>query len=120
MRTKTFLAAAVCGLVVGGASAGAAFAGEVTGNGKPTAGPAHANSICVFSGQNDVPAGSPVEGIGGVSQSYGQDVKAGSAFPGGVAPIDPSTQNPGKVGQGEFTLHPGFACNGNHGFLAEG
>ena len=32
-----------------------AFAGEITGNGKPTQGPAHANSICVFSGQNDDP-----------------------------------------------------------------
>jgi hypothetical protein len=33
---------------------------------------------------------------------------------------DPSTQNPGKVGQGVFTLHPGFACNGEHGFFAAG
>ena len=31
---------------------------------------------------------------------------------------DPSAVNPGKVGQGEFTLHPGFACNGNFGFFA--
>jgi hypothetical protein len=30
-----------------------AFAGEVTGNGKDTGGPQHANSICTFSGLND-------------------------------------------------------------------
>jgi hypothetical protein len=24
------------------------------------------------------------------------------------------------AGQGEFTLHPGFACNGHHGFFAGG
>jgi hypothetical protein len=109
-----------CMAAVVAVGAGSAFAGEVTGNGKPTSGPAHANSICVFSGQNDVPEGSPTEGIGGISQSYGQDVKEGSAFPDGVEPIDPSTQNPGKVGQDVFTLHPGFACNGEHGFFAGG
>ena len=125
LAIATFAAAVVAGL-----SAGAAVAGEVTGNCKNTNNDTAAanckedysngNSICSFSGQNDVPEGSAEEGIGGTSQSYGQDVKAGSAFPGGVAPIDPSTQNPGKVGQGEFTLHPGFACNGDHGFLADG
>jgi hypothetical protein len=121
----TFAAAVLAGL-----GASAASAGETTGNCKNETNAQAAanckedysegNSICKFSGQNDVPEGSATEGIGGISQSYGQDVKAGSAFPGGVAPIDPSTQNPGKVGQGEFTLHPGFACNGNHGLLAGG
>lgn len=33
--------------------AGAAFAGEITGNGKATGAPAHANSACAFSGLND-------------------------------------------------------------------
>jgi len=33
----------------------AASAGEVNGNGDATAAPAHANSICAFSGQNDDP-----------------------------------------------------------------
>jgi hypothetical protein len=50
----------------------------------PAAGPAHANSICVFSGRNDDP-GAPLSldpsvapnGPGGVSQSFGQDVKLG-------------------------------------------
>src|SRR3954451_10662875 len=43
------------GVAIAGPRAGAAFGGEITGNGQPTAGSAHANSICVFSGQNDDP-----------------------------------------------------------------
>ena len=54
MRIRAFAATAICVLAIG-VSASAAFAGEVTGTGEPTAGPEHANSICVFSGQNDVP-----------------------------------------------------------------
>jgi hypothetical protein len=114
LRTKAFFVAAVITVVIGGVSTGAAFAGEITGNGKATAGPAHANSICVFSGKNDDP-GAPLDGPngpGGPSQSYGQDNRLGLA--------DPSTENPGKVGRGVFTLHPGFACNGEHGFFAGG
>jgi hypothetical protein len=105
------LAVAVCAAAAMGISASAALAGEVTGNGKDTAGPEHANSICVFSGQNDHPDGiPPEEGPPGRTQSYGQDVRMGLA--------DPSAENPGKVGRGEFTLHPGYACNGEHGFFA--
>lgn len=93
MRKKSFFGAAVCALAVAGASAGAAFAGEVTGNGQPTAGPSHANSICVFSGLNDDPTApldfSGPNGPGGVSQSYGQDVKLGL--------IDPHAFNPGDA-----------------------
>jgi hypothetical protein len=66
---------AACAFASFGVSA--AFVGEVTGNGKPTAGPAHANSICVFSGLNDDPGapldGSGPNGPGGTSQSYGQE-----------------------------------------------
>jgi len=69
-----------------GLGAGAALAGEVTGNGKPTGAPAHSNSICSFSGQND---GEPPPGR---VQSYGQDVKAGRA--------DPHAFNPGDACQG--------------------
>jgi hypothetical protein len=95
MRTKSILTAAVCAAAIAGASAGAAFAGEITGNGKPTAGPTHANSICVFSGQNDDPT-APLSldqeiapnGPGGESQSFGQDVKLG---------LDPHAFNPGAV-----------------------
>ena len=72
-----------------GAGAGSALAGEVTGNGKPTQGPAHANSICVFSGQNDTPNDPAPEG--GRVQSYGQLVKQGLK---GVVP------SPGTACQG--------------------
>ena len=90
--------ALLCAVVVAGASASAAFAGEITGNGKPTAGPAHANSICVFSGTNDDPT-APLSldrtiapnGPGGVSQSFGQNVKLG---------LDPHAFNPGDACRG--------------------
>jgi hypothetical protein len=95
MRTKSLFAAVFCAVAIAGASACAAFAGEITGNGKPTAGPKHANSICVFSGQNDDP-NAPLtldeelapNGPGGHSQSYGQDVKLG---------LDPHVFNPGDA-----------------------
>jgi hypothetical protein len=98
MRTKTYFATVLAVVVIGGASASAAFAGEITGNGKPTAGPTHANSICVFSGKNDDPT-APLSldmsiapnGPGGVSQSFGQDVKIG---------LDPRVFNPGDACRG--------------------
>jgi hypothetical protein len=116
MSVRRTLAIVVCLAAALGVSAASALAGEVTGNGEPTAGPAHANSICVFSGKNDHPD-APLDlaeppGPGGTSQSYGQENRLGIR--------DPSTQNPGKVGQDVFTLHPGFACNGEHGFFAGG
>jgi hypothetical protein len=86
-------------LAAGGVSANAAFAGEVTGNGKPTAGPSHANSICVFSGKNDNPS-APQDNpdAGGVSQSYGQLVRLGviANFFGAT----PKTFNPGDTCRG--------------------
>ena len=92
MGKKLILTAALCVVVIAGASASAAFAGEITGNGKPTAGPTHANSICVFSGKNDDPGapldGSGPNGPGGVSQSYGQDVKLGLISPHAFNPGD--------------------------------
>jgi hypothetical protein len=100
MSKRSLLAVAVCAAVAG-LSAGPAFAGEVTGNGKQTpigAAPddaPHASSICSFSGQNDDPN---EPGAGGRVQSWGQDVSnavhAGAAPPGGV---------------------PGQACNGHSG-----
>ena len=91
MRNKSLLALAVCAAVTG-LSAGPALAGEVTGKGKPTAGPAHANSICVFSGQNDDPSGTQGEGPGGRTQSFGQDVRNRL--------IDPRAFNPGDACRG--------------------
>ena len=105
-RKKSTLAALLCAVALAGATVGAASAGEVTGNGKPTAGPANANSICVFSGQNDDPT-APLSldltvapnGPGGVSQSFGQDVKIG---------LDPRSFNPGDAcgpGSNPFRQH---------------
>jgi hypothetical protein len=90
---KSTLAALLGALAVTGASAGAAFAGEVTGNGKPTGGPTHANSICVFSGKNDDPD-RPLTGFnpGGTSQSYGQELRLGLQ--------DPHVFNPGDACRG--------------------
>ncbi len=86
MSKKSWLAAALCAVVFAGVSAGSAFAGEVTANGKPTGALLNSNSICSFSGQND---GNPPPGR---VQSYGQDVKAGRA--------DPHEFNPGDACQG--------------------
>jgi hypothetical protein len=99
MLRKSMLAAAVCAVAVA-VSASAAFAGEVTGNGKATAGPSHANSICVFSGKNDDPTSTDPENPGGVAQSYGYSV----------------VREGGKA----FAPSPGVACNGHTGFLAGG
>ena len=75
MRKKSLLAVAVCTAALGGASASAAFAGEVIGPPGTftpnTAATSHANSICVFSGLND---GNPPPGI---VQSPGQNVRNG-------------------------------------------
>jgi hypothetical protein len=96
MLRKVMMATAVCAVALVGAGGGAAFAGEVTGSGKSTGGPTHANSICVFSGLNDDPDapldGSGPNGPGGVAQAYGQDVKLGL--------IDPHAFNPGDACRG--------------------
>jgi hypothetical protein len=99
LSRKSTLVAVVSTMAVAGPCAGAAFAGEITGNGKPTAGPAHANSICVFSGKNDNPS-APLDNpdAGGVSQSYGQLVRLGviESFFGAT----PKTFNPGDTCRG--------------------
>jgi hypothetical protein len=96
MSKKSFAAAMLCAAVLAGANASAAFAGEITGNGKPTGAPDHANSICVFSGHNDDPNapldGSGPNGPGGQSQSYGQENKLGLQ--------DPHAFNPGDACKG--------------------
>jgi hypothetical protein len=100
MRFKSMLAAALCAVAVAAVGAGSAFAGEVTGNGKPTAAPAHAISICAFSGQND---GIPPPGRTAAHvQSWGQIPKQ----------VRDILRTEGS--------HPGDACNGHTGFLAGG
>ena len=88
------LVAVVSAVIMVGPGAGAAFAGEITGTGEPTAGVPNANSICVFSGKNDDPTGiNPEEnGPPGVSQSYGQENKLGLQ--------DPTVFDPGDACKG--------------------
>ena len=50
MLKKSRFAAAVCAVAIVGLSAGPAFAGEVTGTGKPAQGAVNGNSPCAFSG----------------------------------------------------------------------
>jgi hypothetical protein len=101
-KGKSLIATLFCGVVIAGASASAAFAGEVTGTEeqKPTGAVKHANSICVFSGKNDDPD-RPLTGFdpGGVSQSYGQENRLGLQ--------DPRVFNPGD------------ACKGGSNFARE-
>ena len=99
-RRTSALAVLLCSVAVGGPGAGAAIAGEVTGNGKPTAGVANANSICVFSGKNDDPD-RPLDGEdpGGPSQSYGQEVRLGLISP--------------------HMFNPGDACRGGSNFARQ-
>ena len=91
MRFRSLLAAAACTAAVAGASASPALAGEVkgppgtpdvpnSGSGKsPTGAPAHANSICSFSGLNDmVPDEGPIDFI---VQSYGPGREDGQHQP---------------------------------------
>lgn len=86
--------------LVASLSAGAVLAGEITGNGKPTPiNDYRANSICSFSGYNDgnPPPGRTAEHV----QSWGQIPKETRDY---FATIG---------------MHPGDACNGHTGFLAE-
>jgi hypothetical protein len=120
MRKRSLLAllaiATFAAAIAAGLGAGAASAGEVTGNcnhaksekaeanckdtpiGAPSeTEPPHASSICSFSGQNDgeAPAGRTAEHV----QSWGQEIDRKSLPP---------------------FLHPGESCNGHTGFFAGG
>ena len=104
MKKKFLLAAAVTAAVAA-LTPSAAFAGEITGSGKPTQGPAHANSICVFSGLEDGdgagfpgPGGAPPQNWGHSKQLYGSTPAARKAS----------------------GFQPGDSCNGHRGFLAGG
>ena len=70
--TRRFGVAVSAAAVVLSLSAGAALAGEITGNGTSLK-PLHANSICAYSGLNDDPTGiDPANGPPGRVQSWGQ------------------------------------------------
>src|ERR671934_1666828 len=88
MRTKAMLTA-VCAVVVIGASAGAALAGEVqgppgtpnvafSGSGNRTGAPAHAQSICAYNGLNDMnPDQGPINSIVQTPHNQGSPGDAG-------------------------------------------
>ena len=99
LKRKSILVAALSTVIMVGPGVGTAFAGEVTGNGDPTAGVPNANSICVFSGKNDDPTSTDPRDPGGVAQSYGQENKLGL--------VDPRVFNPGD------------ACRGGSNFARE-
>ena len=72
-KTRLF-AVAACVAAVTGVGASAAFAGEVIGPpggaGRDTAAPAHANSICAFSGLNDYRGGQTVSQVQTAADSF--------------------------------------------------
>jgi hypothetical protein len=108
MGRKSFVAAAFCAVTVAGLSAGVASAGEVKGppdssltprtqqqvDAIRTAAPSHSNSICSYSGLNDVIVGQgPTDFI---VQSPGQDVRNGGApgIPGQACHGGTNPENP--------------------------
>jgi hypothetical protein len=105
MRLRTAAATVFATAILLGGAAGTACAGEITGNGKPTQGPAHANSICTFSGLEDGdgagfpgPGGAPPQNWGHVQQAE-RDA--------GATPADLKASG----------FQPGDSCNGHSGFL---
>jgi hypothetical protein len=105
MRIRTLMAVtagAAASVVLAG---GPAFAGEITGNGKPAQGPAHAHSICAFSGLEDGDgAGFPGPG-GAPPQNWGHTQQAERAAGATVQDLKASG------------FQPGDSCNGHSGFL---
>ena len=89
MRIKRIITAAVCAVVLVGLAPAAAFAGEITGNGKSLH-PLRANSECAFSGLDDADD----DGFEH-TQSWGQIPKADRAFLTSIG------------------VYPGRACNGH-------
>jgi hypothetical protein len=92
MKTPALTALVGCAAAALMLSCAPALAGEVTGNGKPTAAPDHANSICAFSGLNDVPEGAPGNPAGH-TQNYGHTMQLFNLIP--------------------RLFNPGDACNPN-------
>ena len=103
MRTKNFLAAAVCATALAvTAGGGVAWAGEVTGapgtpgvagsgSGVRTGAPAHSNSICAYNGLNDMnPDQGPIDSIVQTPHNQGSPGDAGhGTCAGGTNPENP-------------------------------
>jgi hypothetical protein len=106
MRLRTAAATVFATAILLGGAASTASAGEITGNGKPTSGPAHANSICTFSGLEDGGdfPGQPA-GPGAPPQNWGHVQQAERAA--GATPADLKASG----------SQPGDSCNGHRGSL---
>ena len=110
MHVKHLLVVPAAAAVITVAGMAPASAGEVTGTGGTTQGPAHAHSICAFSGLQDgddnddgIPEGP--NGPGVPPQNWGHDK---GAF--GATPAERKASG----------FQPGDSCNGHTGFLAGG
>ena len=96
------LMTALCTLVVAGAGAGAALAGEVTGppgtpgvpfsgSGVRTGAPAHSQSICSYNGLNDMnPSQGPIDSIVQTPHTQGVPGEAGADAAGSGTPGSPT------------------------------
>src|SRR3954463_15725794 len=109
MRLRTVIGTAAASLLLLGAGATSAMAGEIKGTGHPPGGEglgaAHANSICAFSGLEDGDgAGFPGPG-GAPPQNWGHS-----------KPLYGATPAERKASG----FQPGDSCNGNSGFVAGG
>ncbi len=104
MRLRTVLGTTAATVLLLGAGVGSAQAGEKTGTGGDTQGPAHANSICVFSGLEDGEEGTPA-GPGAPPQNWGHVQQAERDA--GATPQDLKASG----------FQPGDSCNGASGFL---
>jgi hypothetical protein len=91
---------------------GTAFAGEITGNGKPTPiNQFNASSICSFSGQNDDPTGGGDPFEDGRVQNWGHVVGDAKAF---LATDSKGISSLAKTGEKQ-QAGPGRNCRGNLG-----
>jgi hypothetical protein len=90
MKIRTSISVLVVAFFAAAFSSASAFAGEITGNGKPTAAPDNANSECSFSGLDD-----PDNDVFVHTQNWGQLSPEARAF---LASIG---------------VTPGTSCNGH-------
>ena len=115
---RKLIAGAALALIVSGVG-GTAFAGEITGGKNPKPTPidnfGHAQSICAFSGQNDVPEGDIDHETGeldplsvGKVQNWGHtQALAKALFP------------PEVFAAARAENMPGATCNGHTGIIAQ-
>lgn len=108
MKKPALSAVLAAALVVG--MGGTAFAGEITGNGKPTPiNDFNASSICSFSGQNDDPTGGGNPFEAGKVQNWGHVVGIAKEL---LATDSKGISSLAKTGEKQ-EAGPGTNCRGN-------